>query len=165
MCKSFVDIGANDGFYSLVYRKFNTNGQIILCEPQDELQDSIKGNFNLNHFNLGNVVICKKFVMEKDSNVHVTIDSLLKDLADPVFIKMDIDGGELDALKGGKKSLESKKCFLIVETHSKELEVDCIKFLKSLGYACNIIYNAWWRLFIPEVRPIEHNRWFIAKNY
>jgi hypothetical protein len=39
-----------------------------------------------------------------------------------------------------------------------------MEFLERLGYTCRVIKNAWWRLLIPEQRPIEHNRWFIAEK-
>jgi len=27
---------------------------------------------------------------------------------------------------------------------------------------CQIIKDAWWRVIVPEMRPIEHNRWLWA---
>jgi hypothetical protein len=51
---------------------------------------------------------------------------------------------------------------MIFETHSLELEVDCIAYLKERGYVVKIIKNGWWRFLVKEIRPIEHNRWFCA---
>ena len=34
--------------------------------------------------------------------------------------------------------------------------------LESAGYAVTVIKNAWWRVFVPEQRPIPHNRWLVA---
>ena len=53
---------------------------------------------------------------------------------------------------------------LLVETHSVELERDCMGLLEELQYHCQIIENAWWRNVIPELRPIQHNRWFFASD-
>ena len=83
---------------------------------------------------------------------------------EPIFIKMDIDGGELEALQSCTSILTNKTCLLVIETHSDQLEKDCIFHLSNLGYNCKIIPNAWWRIFLPELRPIEHNHWFYAKK-
>ena len=84
---------------------------------------------------------------------------------EPILLKMDIDGGELGALESGKDILGKKRFLIIVETHSLELENQCIHYLSELGYACEVVKNAWWRFFFPEERPIAHNRWFIANNF
>jgi len=36
--------------------------------------------------------------------------------------------------------------------------------LRERGYKTKIIRNAWWRLFIPELRPLEQNRWLWVQN-
>jgi hypothetical protein len=52
---------------------------------------------------------------------------------------------------------------LLFETHSKDLEDECIGWLRERGYRCEIIDNAWWRFIVPEQRPgTPHNRWLWA---
>jgi hypothetical protein len=36
-------------------------------------------------------------------------------------------------------------------------------YLAELGYFVDLVRNAWWRLIWPELRPIGHNRWIIAR--
>jgi hypothetical protein len=67
-------------------------------------------------------------------------------------------------LKGVENTLKQRSCKLIVETHSRDLEENCIKYLSGLGYSSKVIPNAWWRAIVPELRPIEHNRWFLAEK-
>jgi hypothetical protein len=50
----------------------------------------------------------------------------------------------------------------IIETHSLDLENGCIELLRSAGFQTRVIPNGWWRVFIPELRPIAHNRWLAA---
>ena len=91
-----------------------------------------------------------------------TLDQLALSLDEPGFIKVDVDGQELDVLNSGKKLLAKGHVSILLETHSKKLEDDNIKLLKSLGFHIKMIKNAWWRFIIPEQRPIPHNRWLWA---
>src|SRR5262249_41587244 len=67
-------------------------------------------------------------------------------------IKIDTDGHELNVLRSGLALLANARPALLVETHSIELERDCIALLEELQYRCEIIKNAWFRIIIPERR-------------
>jgi hypothetical protein len=157
----FLDIGASDGYYSLIYKKLNPKGKIFAFELKDELISEMEANFKTNNFNYADVTLIKKFVADKTDEKHTTIDVLnLKNQT--LFFKVDVDGGEMDVLKGLKNTITTNTCYFIIETHTKQLEKDCIAFLETAGYKTSIITNALWRIIIPETRPIEHNRWFSA---
>jgi hypothetical protein len=160
----FADIGASDGYYGLVYYKWNPKGIIFLCDSDHKFPPLQRKNFLLNNFPMDKVSIISKYVCDFSDNEHIALEEPLAGEKGEIFMKIDVDGGELIVLKGVKRLLESRKCKLIVETHSKELENDCKAFLVGLDYRVVIIPNAWWRFFIPEKRPIAHNRWFRAEN-
>src|SRR4051812_10087730 len=46
----FFDIGASDGYYSLLYRNHNKNGIIYMFEAQERFKAEISENFLLNSF-------------------------------------------------------------------------------------------------------------------
>ena len=77
----------------------------------------------------------------------------------PDFIKIDIDGGEVEALQSARTILAEHKPHVLVETHSYELERVCGTLLVEHGYS-PIVVNQ--RKVWPEVRPIPHNRWLVA---
>jgi hypothetical protein len=160
----FADIGASDGYYGLVYYKWHPEGRIFLFDSDYKFPPLQRNNFLLNHFPIERVSIVSKYVCDFSDNEHIALGSLLAGEKGDIFLKIDVDGGELEVLKGVKKVLESRKCKLIIETHSMELEDDCMAFLKGLDYRIVIIPNAWWRVFIPEKRPIAHNRWLRAES-
>ncbi len=158
----FVDIGASDGFYGLVYYKLNSEGQQYLCDAIVAYADEQRANFRLSGFSLEKINIVSRFIGDATTDTHISLDELLKSAPGNVFLKIDVDGGELSVLKGVQQVLRSRNCKIVVETHSKQLEEDCTAYLQQLGYKTKIIPNAWWRLFIPELRPMDHNRWFSA---
>lgn len=163
--KTIVDVGAHDGYYTTSFSVLNPQAKIFACEPEAEFKQKCLRNLNLNQLSFNDRInwINKLIGFENQENF-VSLDTLLQESQEPIFIKMDIDGGELEALQSGTTVLKNKTCLLVVETHSQELEKGCISYLSALGYKCQIIPNAWWRFFVPELRPIEHNRWFLAKK-
>ena len=52
----------------------------------------------------------------------------------PDFIKIDVDGGELGALRSASRILAERRPALIVDTHSAELERACGQLLSEYGY-------------------------------
>jgi hypothetical protein len=95
---------------------------------------------------------------------YLFLDALELEKTERGFIKIDVEGHEMDVLQSGERLLCSATVDLLIETHSKILEEQCLKWLVSKGYHCEVIMNAWWRAMIPEKRPIDHNRWLWATN-
>jgi hypothetical protein len=93
-----------------------------------------------------------------------SIINLLASLPEPVPLKIDVDGAELDVLRAIRGFLSSRRVFLLLETHSEELDAECGSFLEELGYDVAVVPQAWWRRFIPEQRPIGFNRWLWAER-
>ena len=158
----FFDIGASDGYYSLIYKKLNTPGKIFAFEVKEDLTLEMEKNFSINHFDFKDVSLIKKFVSNFEDEKHTSIDTVFTSKGKNLFFKIDVDGGEMEVLNGLKNTIANNNCFFIIETHTKKLEEDCLAFIQNCAYSTTIIDNAFWRTIIPEDRPIEHNRWFSA---
>ena len=158
---TLIDIGANDGYYVLAFLK--TGKKVIACEP-GYISDELEKNALINGYSPG-----KDFMMEKrlvglsKENGYISIEQLVDSSQSPFFFLVDIDGGEFELLKSCGSNFDFSKATWIIETHSEELESQCIRFLKERKYNVTIIKNAWWRFLIPEQRPLEHNRWLFAE--
>ena len=135
----FFDIGANEGFFSLVASKKIITGKIYCFEPQKNLlkiieKNLLKNNFknfflldfgigeseyftNLNVFqdtNTGASSILKKhFLNTKKTKIKIkSLDHFVSEerLYDQIdLVKIDIEGYEIHAIKGMKNLLKERK--------------------------------------------------------
>jgi hypothetical protein len=158
-----VDVGANDGWYAVYFASRPHVQRLYAFEPQEVLAHRFRENLALN----GETVAAKaifvgKLVGDRDDAEWCRLDTTLAGVNGPMVIKIDVEGGELDVLKGAQRTLTANACGLVIETHSEELERQCARFLQSIGYHTKIIKKGWYRALFPEERHIPHNQWLIA---
>jgi len=164
-----LDIGANIGYYTLLFAQLVGNtGKVYAFEPDPRNYQLIEKNIEINNFT--NVVLVKKAVCAKSGNTTLylmesgahntlkkdhpdTIDEIDVDLISlddyfktlpiiPDFIKMDIEGNELNALTGMRHILQSYKTKIMIEWGPKKLSkkmmnidhMDTLKFLGELDF-------------------------------
>jgi len=158
-----VDVGAGAGELSLYFLCQRGCRKIYAFEPQATEVELFERNVLLNGFQSDpRLQILDKFAGCSDTPKSLAIDQLQLDLKAKGFLKIDVDGHEVQVLDSAKKTLQEAKPDVLLEVHSEKLEAACADILRSYGYVVRIIPNAWWRIFIPEQRPIEHNRWIFA---
>jgi FkbM family methyltransferase len=161
------DIGANIGYYALLESALTgPKGKVIAIEPISENVELLNANLKLN--DIQNVTVVQaaisdtdgksKLFLSKSSNLpslfkihswkpslgirEITsykLDTLLNKMSLPVdFIRMDIEGGEVIALKGMGQVLERYKPRLMIETHTqfvgKQKIVAMLNNLRNYGY-------------------------------
>jgi hypothetical protein len=90
------------------------------------------------------------FVGAKVSADSTTIDAIAKTRFLPDFIKIDIEGGEAEALAGATQVLAERRPSLIIEVHSVEQEELCIRTLQEYGYLVRTVDQA---RYFRETRP------------
>ncbi|HEV2284296.1 MAG TPA: FkbM family methyltransferase, partial [bacterium] len=158
------DIGASGGDSALLLARLAAPGTVVAFEPDPALRRRLPQNAALNP-GLPPLFILPWFAGARDDDGGtVTLDSIVArgTVPPPQFIKVDVDGAELDVLAGAQQVLASHRPILFVEVHGIDRERDCVAFLHSRGYEVRIVKNAWWRALYPEHRPIGHNRWLLA---
>lgn len=157
-----IDIGANEGEYTLYFLAKSSAKTILCFEPSLESQTQLTANLALNNLEHDSrLELSSKFVGLSNNEHECTLDSCLARISLPCLIKMDVDGGEVNVLRGAHELLQLPSIRWIIETHSQQLEDQCIEILNQAGFLTKIIPNSWYRLFIPELRP-THNRWLVA---
>lgn len=158
-----IDIGAAHGEYTLYFLTKTKATKVFAFEPDVSLFPYLHENLRLNGLDQSQRLgISTKFLGVSDTEQEIQLDSLANSLHAPCFIKMDVDGAEEQILKGAKTINALTDVRWLIETHSSELESLCEGILTAAGFRTRIISNAAWRVFVPELRPIEHNRWLAA---
>lgn len=160
------DLGANIGIYSMLYSKLVGNtGKVVSFEPLPANLMDLKENLELNScrnvsirsmavgkvrtqcmFEIGQNNTEGKLVnddLATSSRIAVeveTLDELVKTgLPLPDLIKVDIEGGEADALEGAEQLISTRKPALFVELHTPEQDRRVGAFLSKHGYdVCRI---------------------------
>lgn len=186
-----LDIGANIGYYTiLASKKIGKRGKVFAFEPDPRSLQILKRNVDLNKCK--NVTIVNSAVGKKNSFATFTLDStnpgessLLKNkngkkikvktttidsfvkkhrIKKIDILKMDIEGTEIYALKGGEKTFkDSKNIKLFLECNRKSLsdfsfsEIDLIKTLDRLGFIPVYILNEFKKMKIKfSQKNLDH---------
>ena len=167
--KVAYDVGAEMGYYSLALTQlmgegsrvyaFESNKERVAKFPEllkrNSLEDKIK--------------VFEAYVTNRNDAENISIDSFVykEGNSPPDLIKMDIEGEELNALKGAEKILKEHHPKLILEVHSYELVTQCQSFLRELGYAVQEVKLGWFNRLFPEARADgrnEYNGWLVAQK-
>jgi hypothetical protein len=144
--KILLDIGAAEGIISL--DAIDKVKFVYLFEYDPKWIEALEATFApYKH----KVEIVKKYVSNTNNETCISLDTFFKDKPiDDLFIKMDIEGAELDALHGGSFVLKNAKNldFSICLYHKPEDEITIPEFLKSCGHEYEIshgfLFIAWW---------------------
>jgi FkbM family methyltransferase len=155
---SVFDVGAHVGFYTiLAARRTGSHGEVAAFEPLSRNVDFLRRHVDLNK--LSNVTVVQAAVAESDGSsgfstsesffeghldergaVHVQTVSLdtfveARNVRPPNVIKIDVEGAELEVLKGAKRVLASARPIIFVATHDGHVHRACCSFLSSMRYS------------------------------
>lgn len=151
------DVGAASGFFTIgMARLVGPNGAVVAFEPFPDNVERLRRNVELN--GLENVVVVDKALSDHvgrgklepfasdevtivlkegdpgdDSAVEVsTADALLNSLPIPSIVKSDIEGAEVEFLRGAKQLIGEHHPILVIEVHGRWDEIETA--LSELGY-------------------------------
>lgn len=127
----FVDIGAAEGMISLdVIDKVE---KCILIECNEKWQHSLKKTFASYR---SKVQIVSKYVSDKNDEKNITLDELLKDVENPVVLKIDVEGMEDQVLAGAQEVLRRNNTKVAICTYHKPGDdVRFTEYFERLGYS------------------------------
>lgn len=152
------DIGGQGGYDALMLAKLS-GGPVVSFECNPEAARIMRDTFAQNPYQIN---VIETFVSNKDNLGCMTIDSAAAKTFIPDFIKMDIEGTEVEALRGAPIVLSTRKPSLIIEVHGLDKEIACIDLLRSYGYEPRVVNQRWW---LREQRSRQHNRWLICQGH
>ncbi len=189
------DIGANKGSY--LYWMSRWAGQVVAFEPQSALSDYLTQACRA--LNLDNTTIVQAGVSSRSGTMDlylpspnspeaslvrhgdaqttpvsvVTLDEYFS-ASNPIsLLKIDVEGAELDVLKGAEKILRRDRPTLVFECEQRHLAQgrvhDCLNYLLDLGYEGEFINRGRLRPIQEFDLPIHQNavgdRFWTADTY
>lgn len=146
---NILDIGANIGNHSHAIEKFTTNCQIRSFEPYQKNFDILKRNTALSypHFvtNKNDEKIYSIYPVWGENNLGYIKQNEIGESVESTFIdfyvfynvgliKIDIEGHELEALKGAFNTIQKSKPCIIAEHHTESEHLQVMDYLKQFGY-------------------------------
>ena len=188
---TFVDIGAAFGFYTIVgSRKVGRTGKVVSIEPHPDSFNMLNRNIKLNHLN--NVVALNYAVSLKESKVKLyssystlekrarkdnkkfvevnanNLDNILQqnriNPQDVNWVKIDVEGAELDVLMGATNVLSnSKEIAFLIEVHGSENYGPLLKLLSHHNFAIEFEknYEGGDKHIVARKQRVQQN----AQNY
>jgi FkbM family methyltransferase len=159
----FYDIGANIGFFSLLgARLVGPTGRVFAFEPEPALLPRLRENIERNgltqittigkaaaavsgetpfepadprrspDFGLGRV---RENAGSTTLQVPaVSLNDFVMDHPWPDVVKCDVEGAEVDVLRGATRLLRTRRTIFVIEVHSAELERAARELLELHGY-------------------------------
>jgi len=155
------DVGGRDGYDALVMAKL-TGGRVVSIDCEPHAAEQMARNFRANPALAPSLASRTGFVGSVDDAAtgHITIDTMVAESGfTPDVVKIDIEGWEVEALRGASVLLGGRKPALIIEVHSYDLERECLALLAPYGYETRIVNP---RRYVRDYRLVPGNRWIIA---
>ena len=158
-----LDIGAHVGYFSVLMSKLvGSTGRVFSFEPRKInfafLKKHLAKNKCLNVQTIESAVGSSVGTAYMDTRtgtgtgkVHstgnlavkiVTVDAFYRqfpELSPPSFIKIDVEGGEVEVLKGAEATIKKYKPRIILATHNPQLDAQCSQWLIFIGYRSEAI--------------------------
>jgi len=153
------DVGGKGGYSALMLSKLSQGADVVTFECDDEAVRDLNEVVGKNSWA---IKVVKAYISDKVDEEHKTIDWAKDEFFCPDFIKIDIEGAEVLALKGAHQVLTERKPSLIIETHGLDLENQCIEILQRYGYQPKIIDQS--KMFPEKRETFSHNRWIVCEG-
>lgn len=159
----FYDLGANIGLFSLLASRIvGAGGKVISFEPDPEIARRLRRNIARNGFT--NVTVVESGVWSVTENVNflpadasspdrgtgrfvgqegaatalvrcIALDDFARDTPAPNAIKCDVEGAEVEVLRGAENVLHTARPWILCEMHSTANDQAAREFLGRLGYS------------------------------
>jgi len=148
----FLDIGAAEGLISLEW--VETVRAVILFEPDPIWREPLALTFAPWK---EKVTILSKAASSFDQDGCQTVDSVLKHQNGPFLLKLDVEGEEVEVLKGASETLLKPDTRVVCCTYHREDDADnFLRFFSERGYRTEIPRG----YLLPTVKAMQNPPYF-----
>ncbi len=165
---TFYDVGANIGFFTLLAARIvGDRGKVFSFEPDSAVAARLKRNVGKNGF--ANVTVVNagvwsssgavEFIVSDSSSPDhgigrftiepgqkssipaqcISLDDFVANAARPDAIKCDVEGAEVEVLRGASSLLRDYRPWIVSELHSEENRAEVRRLLALCGYSLSDI--------------------------
>ncbi|MBS1611807.1 MAG: FkbM family methyltransferase [Bacteroidetes bacterium] len=150
-----IDIGAHIGYHTVQLSKVCSNGHVYSFEPNPELFSIAQRN--LKEHNCNNVTLLELatsdvngsgFLTEEENSFltavtnsetsraieMIRLDTFFHSVGPIQFIKMDVEGHEMQTLQGAKRILKRDRPIILIEIWDVSLP-ECLRLLSEMDYS------------------------------
>ena len=152
------DVGGADGYDAFLLAK-HSGGAVVCIDCDDAAVTRLRETVLRNGYPV--TVVSARIGTGRVEGTK-SLDAIAESSFIPDFMKIDIEGAEVDALRGARGILAARRPSLIIETHAEKLEEECMEILLANGYRPRIVDQRWW---LPDHRPMAHNRWLVCEGW
>lgn len=145
---SAFDIGGRDGYSALVIHSL-TRGPVVSFEADLACAEEMRRALALNPGPL-------RAVHARIGPGGIGLDEAAARFGEPDFVKIDVEGGEVEVLRSGRATI-GRGAAMIIEVHGEAEERGCRELLR--GRAVEVVEQA---RFFREARPLPWNRWLVC---
>lgn len=164
ICKlndTVIEVGANIGTHTLVFSQLvGAKGVVYAFEPQRIVFQTLCANMALN--SITNVFACQSALGKRRGHVFIPLidyakkynyggvsvddaqsgekvrleklDDYMDEIENVKLIKIDVEGMELDVLKGAKQMIQKYMPYMYIENDRIDKSKSLLKHINSLGY-------------------------------
>jgi FkbM family methyltransferase len=180
------DVGANLGYHSLIMARRAVAGRVFAFEPLPELCKVFQQNCAINGITNVHVLqqaigasTCKVTMEETitvgqarlhpiggpaernrelfECNAVALDDFVAEGNPPPSLIKIDVEGAELDVLRGGRKTIGLHQPAILLETHGADLARDVYDFFMLFNYEVFVVADSLQAVTTRDMMPANMN--------
>jgi hypothetical protein len=127
------DIGASEGFFAQL--ALEARAKTVVCfEPSEEWCESLRCTFSRELANNQVVTECTRVGLAAETALSQSLDDLVfgGSLPKPTFLKIDVEGDELEVLQSARRILGELRPRVAIATYHTSTEADqCRTFLRA----------------------------------
>jgi hypothetical protein len=164
-----IDVGANDGYFTFgcaaAFRRLAKRGEILSFEPQQQHMDTLQNSLTKQPIGATKIRLLQALVGCEVGSGITTLDAICWNTGEPAcrtgtLIKIDVEGAELEVLRGASSWLRRTNYF-VIEVHEESL-LECVERLfAAQGLRLNRVNQRPLPLIGREMRS-ERNWWLVS---
>lgn len=169
-CNRILDVGANDGYFAFgcvaAFGRLGKTGEIIAFEPQEQHFDTLQQSANQQRLSGAKVTLVQAFVGGEVTPATTTLDVVRwhtgnSESRTNVLIKIDVEGYELEVLKGASSWINPTNYF-VIEVHEEPFLESITQLFKSRDLRLNKVEQQPLP-FLGRERRAETNWWLVSE--